>query len=109
MGKLSREKGKRFEQEIARDFKKLGFTEACRHLEYYVGNGVDLENTGKFQVQCKRGKGYAPINKIFEIQSFTGIPVLITKADRLPTMAVIPWDQLMKILEDIGHAYEEVA
>ena len=107
-GKRSRTKGHSFEREIANMFRTLGF-DARRHLEYQDGeaNGVDIANTGPFRIQCKRHKDYAPISAINEIQ-LAGIPLLITKGDRKPAMAVLPLDALMKILADVGEAYEEV-
>lgn len=92
-GKRSRTKGHSFEREIAKFFQTIGYLEAKRHLEYQSEEvvGVDLDNTGPYKVQCKRNKGYAPINKIFEIQDMKDcIPLLITKADNKPAMVVMP-------------------
>lgn len=104
MSKLSRTKGHSFERTCAQDFQEMGWQDARRHLEYQDGeaDGVDLMNTPPFLIQCKRGKGYAPINKIFEIKKNDWtedfIPVLITKADQKPTMAVLPWAELQKLM-----------
>lgn len=105
-GKRSRTKGHSFERQIAREFKELGFEEARRQLEYNENdcNGVDLQGTGEWRVQCKRLKKYAPITCIKEIKT-SGIHLLITKADNEPTVAVMYWDDLKKILKDIGEAY----
>lgn len=107
-GKRSRTKGHGFEREVAQDFQSLGFTEARRHLEYQDGeaNGVDLTGTGPWRVQCKRRKTYVAVSALNEITDGSGIPLLITKADRLPALAVLRWSDLMKILADIGEAYD---
>lgn len=94
MSKLSRTKGHSYEREIAIAFRKVGFKDAKRHLEYQAceAQGIDLDGTGKFKVQCKRGRGYAPINRIEEIQVDPiegGIPVLVTRADNKESMAVL--------------------
>lgn len=106
-GKHSRTKGHSFERECARDFQSIGFPDARRHLEYQDGeaNGVDIKNTGLFAIQCKRGQQYAPITKIEEVQ-IPGLPLLITKADKKPAMAVLPWKELMKmikVINDLSH------
>lgn len=106
MGKLSRTKGHSFERDMANAFKEMGWKNARRHLEFQDGEayGVDLSNTHPFAVQCKRGKGYAPINKIFEVVetdlfSMEGrIRMLLTKADQKETMAVLPWAELQKLI-----------
>lgn len=105
MSKLSRTKGHSFERHTASEFKRI-FPQARRQLEYHEDDakGIDLQNTGRYRVQCKRGRGYAPINKIFEVQclDFLGVdevPVLVTRADNCPTMAVIPFDKLLELIE----------
>lgn len=110
MGAMQRKKGHNFEREIAKDFKELGFDEARRHLEYQDGeaNGVDISNTGVFRVQCKSKQAYVSVNTINEIQVSDGIHLLLTKANRKPTMAILKWDDLKKILADVGVAYEGV-
>lgn len=108
-GKRSRTKGHQFERDIAKDFRGLGFDDAKRHLEYQAGeaNGVDLSGTGRWRVQCKRYAKYTNPSRIEEIQdSGDGIPLLITKADHKKAIACLYWSDLMKILSDIGEAYE---
>jgi len=127
-GRHSRTKGHQFERDIAIEFQELGWRDARRHLEYQDGeaNGIDLANTDPFAIQCKRGKGYAPITAIEEInakpithepmpigvnmETFDlamstsplgeRIPLLITKADHKPTMAVLPWEELRKLIRE---------
>lgn len=87
-------------------------------------DGTDLVGTEPFAVQCKRYADYVPVKTIEEIQAeasectsaFVGfdragqpvfhkgdpiepVPILITKADNKPTMAVIPWDELQKLIK----------
>lgn len=116
MGKLSRTKGHSFERSVAHQFTEIGFPEARRQLEYHVKDalGVDLQCTEPFAVQCKRGRQYAPITAIEEIQlirPFYGyipgektlgqIPLLITKADNKPAMAVLPWEELRRMIKQL--------
>lgn len=92
-------------------------------------DGIDIVNVEPFAVQCKRLATYVSINTIQEIvldrycprddQGFAAcidedncigcnhpldkhteqIPLLLTKANNKPTMAVLPWEELQKILK----------
>ena len=90
-GKRSRNKGHNWERECATLLKPI-FPSAKRKLEYQVeeAKGYDLENTGPFLIQCKRGKKYCSISKIDEPQCEENqMPMLITKGDRLkPVVAM---------------------
>jgi len=107
MGKHQRTKGHSFERETAKALRKI-YPQARRHLEYQDGenNGVDLRNTGPFRIQCKRAKGTVPINKIEEIRE-SGIPALVSKTDRKPAYITIPFEDFVRILEDVGEAFIE--
>ena len=109
MGRKSRTKGHSFEREVARDFREAGYSDACRQLEYQENQcyGVDLDKTGKYLIQCKRRKTYSSISTIQEIrcEDYVAthrrkvvVPVLVTKADNLPTMAILPWSHLQKLI-----------
>lgn len=63
--------------------------------------GVDLVGVYPFRVQLKRKKEYSAISAIDEVKysSDNGeIPLLITKADKKPAMAILPWDDLKPFL-----------
>lgn len=102
-GRRSRRKGYQFEREVAILLREI-YPEARRHLEYQdaEANGVDLINTGRFKIQCKKLADYVPINRINEIQydpCFTlEIPVLVTAADGKPAMAVLPFLDLVELI-----------
>lgn len=102
-GKHSRDKGLNFERLIAREFRELGWEEAKRHLEvqgYLDELGIDLDNTYPFKIQCKRNKGYAPVNKIEEVNIENGYySMLITKADGKPAVACMYWDDMKELLQ----------
>lgn len=102
MGINGNKKGKRFERDIANSLIHI-FPKAQRMLEYQssVVKGVDLENTGEFDIQCKRNQSYAPVSKIKEImvKDSARTPVLVTKGNNVPAMAVLPWDKFVSIIE----------
>lgn len=100
--KLARRRGHQFERDCAIALRRI-FPDAKRHLEYQfqeAAHGIDIDGTGRLKVQCKRGRGYSSINKIFEIKSFTrrDIPVLLTKGDDLEVMAVLPFKKLLALI-----------
>ena len=100
-GKHSRNKGAKFERDIAKLLRDRGiFPKAKRHLEFQAEEaalGRDIDNTGEYGIQCKAYKQYAPIAKIEEVKE--GKPILITKGDfKIPTvtMYIGDWLDLME-------------
>lgn len=98
-----RRKGHSFERWCAEQFRKV-FPHAKRHLEYQASEarGVDLDNTGQYLVQCKRGRRYASLSAIFEIQPCPiegGIPVLVTQGDSTQPLACLPLSHFLKLLK----------
>jgi len=107
-GARSRTKGHSFERWCANFFKDhLGYKEAKRNLTETQtgGQGIDLVETGSFDVQCKRYKAYVPITKIFEVPKVVGrIALLITKGDKQEPMAVLRLTDLARLLNGGSHA-----
>lgn len=103
-------KGKSFERDVANALLHI-FPRAQRMLEYQQSKtiGVDLENTGEFDIQCKRNQAYAPISRISEIQvrDPSRTPVLITKGNNVPAMAILPFDKFISLLERIPDVGEK--
>lgn len=103
MSKMARRKGHSFEREVAILLRKY-FPEAKRHLEYQAceAKGIDLDNTGILRVQCKRGRKYASITAIEEVQIDPiegGIPLLVTKGDGKPIVACLYLEDLLRIIK----------
>jgi hypothetical protein len=98
LGRRSRTKGHSFERWCANQLRKI-FPDCRRHLEYQdaEANGVDLVNTGNYDVQCKRGKKYASIKDIEQCNNW-GIPILITKGDNKPPMVVMDFNCFLRLL-----------
>jgi hypothetical protein len=100
-GKTSRTKGFSYERLIANHLKQIGYPKARRKLEYQTSDelGIDLEHVGIYDIQCKRLKKYASITMIEEVPAREGrIPVLITKGDNKPSMAVIPLEHFLELV-----------
>jgi hypothetical protein len=104
-GRRSRDKGKVFENWVCQKLRKI-YPDVRRQLEFQkdvAREGVDLVHTGRLKIQCKKLKGYAAINAIFQVQIDPlegGCPVLITQADRREAMAVLPLDELIRLLRN---------
>lgn len=101
-GKGCRKKGHSFEREVAILFRGI-FPNAKRHLETRRSDvtGVDLDHTGEFRIQCKRGRNYAPLARIFEVQIDPfegGVPVLITKGDEVEALAALPLSDFLCLI-----------
>lgn len=101
-GKWARTKGHSFERKIAGDLNKL-YPEARRCLEYHQkdAQGIDLIHTGPYKIQCKRMAKYANPSRIEEVQCIEmlgDIPVLITKADKKRILAVIPYEEFVRLV-----------
>ncbi len=101
-GKGCRTKGHSFERWVASTLSKI-FPDAKRHLEYHArdADGRDVENTGNYLIQCKRGRRYAALSAIKEIQICPiegGIPVLVTKGDFEEPLACIPYAHFLKLI-----------
>lgn len=101
-GKLSRTKGHSFERWTAIALRVV-YPSCRRHLEYQdaEANGIDLVNTGPYKVQCKRGKKYASLSVIKEVQAdemMGEVPVLVTKGDNERVLAVLPFEEFIDLL-----------
>lgn len=102
-GRMSRAKGHAFERWCAQQFAKI-YPGAKRHLEYQSSEakGVDLDGTGAYRVQCKRGRRYASISAIKEVEICPidgGVPVLVTKGDNEEPMVVLPFAHFLELIE----------
>lgn len=102
MGKKSRMKGHGFEREVSILFRQI-FPNSRRQLEYHEDDaqGIDIQGTDPYKIQCKRFKKYASITAINEVQCdrlLGDIPVLITRGDNTETMAVLPLSDLLNLI-----------
>lgn len=111
MGGLSgagrRRKGHDFERELVRLLRPVfGDIERVKAGDRLDLQGVDLRGTGRLRFQAKRNRAYCSIRKIEEVRA-EGIPVLVTKGDKLRAVACLYLDDLIEILQDIGVVYEQ--
>lgn len=104
--KMSRRKGHSFEREIAIALRVV-FPHARRHLEYQheEANGVDIVHTGHYRIQCKRGRKYASLSAIGEVDHDAMLgqtPVLVTQGDQKSVLVAFPLDEFIRLLRKAG-------
>lgn len=102
-------KGKSYEREISIQLAHI-FPKARRHLEFHsedAAKKMDIQGTLPWVIQCKRKRKYENPKTLLETIAEEGEHrILITKADRLPALAVIEWDTL-KMLIEIAHGMRD--
>lgn len=102
-GAYARRKGHGFERELVTLLRPY-FPKARRQLEFQkdCALGTDLAETGRFRFQCKKLANYASVNTIEEVQCdrelFGEVPILVTKADGKPAMAVMHLEDFLSLL-----------
>lgn len=102
-GKNSIRKGKQFERDCANLLGHI-FPEAKRNLEFQADEAIlsrDLTGTDVYRMQMKNHQNYVSISTIFDVKlsSEEDVPVLVTKGNKLPPMAVIPFGEFIRLLE----------
>lgn len=99
MGKLSRTKGIKLEQNVARDFREIGFPDAITSRagdRSQDSAGCDIINTLPFKIQCKAKKDFVPVSTLDEVKTNDGeIAVLVTKADRRGIRVVLEYENFL--------------
>lgn len=100
----ARAKGHGFERYIANTLKHI-FPNARRLLENHKDDakGVDILHTGLYRFQCKKYRKYVNPSRIKEVQCdelLGEVPVLITAGDNQRALAIIPYEELLRLLEN---------
>jgi len=95
-------KGKTYENEIATQLCHI-FPKARRHLEFHhidAEKKMDIQGTAPWVIQCKRKRKYEMPKVLLETIAEEGEHrVLVTKADRLPALAILEWETLKMLIE----------
>jgi len=112
MSKSQRTKGHSFERRIAQDMIECGFKEARRQLEYNAqdANGIDLQETGRFKIQCKAMKKQPNIVSVMkEIKCLEDdIPVVVFKVDNSGTFATLRWSDTKTLISLFNYISKKV-
>lgn len=98
-------KGKSYEREICIQLAHI-FPKARRHLEFHSEDALkkmDIQGTMPWVIQCKRKIKYESPKVLLETIAEEGEHrVLVTKADRLPALAILEWETF-KMLVEVYH------
>lgn len=120
MGKMGRIKGAAYERHIARLFRRIGFPDAKRHLEFQsdeAEEGRDLDGTQPFAIQCKCWKSTPSISAIDEVTPTKEYPIrmailkrTMSKDKKFLEVVVIDLSvflNLLNVLLDYSGLYKE--
>lgn len=99
----ARQKGLEFERFVCQALRCV-FPGAQRHLEFqsHQAQGIDIDNTGEYKIQCKKLHAYGRIALIEEVQCdrlMGEIPVLVTAGTNKEPMAVLPLADFINLLK----------
>lgn len=95
-------KGKSYERELCIQLAHI-FPKARRHLEFHPDDAIkkmDIQGTYPWVIQSKRKIKYESPKVLLETIAEEGEHrVLVTKADRLPALAILEWETLKMLIE----------
>jgi hypothetical protein len=95
-------KGKSYENELCTQLSHI-FPKVRRHLEFHPEDAkkkMDLKDAGPWVIQSKRKRNYESPKTLLETIAEKGEHrVLVTKADRLPALAILEWETLKMLIE----------
>lgn len=95
----ARRKGHSFERQVAMLLREF-YPQAIRNLEYQVGTGYDIENTGDLSIQCKVGKSFKIENALKEAVRKDKKAVAVTKRDREDIVVSMYWEDFKLFLKN---------
>lgn len=99
-----REKGKRIERHFANELREFFPSVERNGLQQSASGGVDLVNTGMFNVEVKGGKAYKSkmirkmLDQVSEEGDRTKLDLCLVKPEREEAYAVIPFDDFKELL-----------
>lgn len=108
MGKLSRDKGKRFERFVANLFRDWGY-EAHRTAQYRgnTGEAGDIEGIQGIHIECKHYKSIGRVYEWYE-QALRDsraagkgeMPTVVFKADNQPPMVMMAFEDWIQLYNE---------
>lgn len=107
MSKMSRDKGARFEREVANLFKIGGFPEAYRSAQYcgYTGHAADIEGVEGIHIECK----HAEKMRLYDWMEQAirdadahgeGYPVVIHKQNYKDVLVTMRWNDWLDLFRE---------
>ena len=102
MGKMSRDKGKRGEREVASLFRQYGF-DAHRGQQYHGGpDSPDVVGVPGLHIEVKRTERLNLYDALAQAKRDAGedLPVVIHRKNDSPWVAIMDFDDWMKIFRE---------
>ena len=112
MGKTSRDKGKRGEQELAAELRRLGF-DSVRRTQQYCGteSSADILGLKNIHIECKRCESLSIYKAMQQATRDAGethdMPVVMHRRSRQPWLAVMRLEDWVKMYEAYIHQANE--
>lgn len=115
MGKLSREKGKRFERYVANLFKDWGY-DAHRTAQFRgnTGDAGDVEGIPGIHIECKHYKEIGRVYDWYEQAESDAraagkgeLPTVVFKADNKPPMVMMHFEDWIQLYNE-WHSHKEL-
>lgn len=107
MGKMSRDKGARFEREVAALFHAGGFGKAYRSAQYcgYTGHAADVEGVPGIHIECKHSEKMRLYDWMEQATRDaeahgTDLPVVIHKQNHKDVLVTMRWEDWIEIFRE---------
>ena len=115
IGRASKQKGARFELEIAHYFKDHGYLDACRTAQHCgkTGDAGDVEGIPHLHIECKHVEKLNLYNAYHQSvrdnseKNTDDIPVVIQKKNRETTLVSMSLEDFLKIFSSYNKKEED--
>lgn len=108
MGRAQRDRGARFEREVAAMARDAGFADAARTSDgRHQRTRGDIAGVPGVSIEAKRTEAFsirAAWAQACDQAGATDLPVVATRWDGGPALAVLPLDELLALLKHRGDA-----
>lgn len=108
MGKMSREKGKRFERQVAALFKEAGYQDAHRTAQFRGNTGAagDVEGVSGLHIECKAQERMTLYDwreqavRDATAEGKGNIPIVIHKQNNKEVLVTLGWNDFIEIYKE---------
>ena len=105
MGKMSREKGKRGERELAKKLREYGYTDAKRSVQYCGANGdADIIDALEgIHIECKRTERLSLYDALSQAKADAKegeLPAVFHRKNNSPWVAIMDIDDWIKLYRE---------
>ena len=106
MGRLSRNKGKTGERELAQELTRVLGIQARRGVQYHGGPGSPdvVTNLSGIHIECKRVERFRLYEALDQAAADAGknLPIVMHRQNKKPWVAVVRLDDLPALVQKLG-------